>query len=294
MRDGDLNVIAEYQYDLYGKEEKATGTFDNPFRYTGQYYDSESGMYYLRARFYDPDIRRFISEDTHWNTGNSIYGDTAYQDDEIRYPSPAAIMQSGNLYGYCSSNPVNRYDITGNNWKKFLGNIKKVLCGVSIQRAIWEIGAEKYLRKKKGYISSAWFLEHSLEQNPQNVYRDGNSRVGELVKNSSEINKVVSGLIRSNSQSGKISEQCQVTFDNGELATIFHTATITFTGIKDENGVWNIHCYLEDTYDFTEFKTAMGGKGASVNTTANDAAVISQMTGAIHKYDIYIEFWITI
>ena len=35
----------------------------NPFRYRGYYFDTESGMYYLQSRYYDPEIRRFISAD---------------------------------------------------------------------------------------------------------------------------------------------------------------------------------------------------------------------------------------
>ncbi|MBQ8526257.1 MAG: hypothetical protein IJ460_06050 [Clostridia bacterium] len=36
---------------------------DNPIKYAGEYYDDELGMYYLRARYYDPQIGRFISRD---------------------------------------------------------------------------------------------------------------------------------------------------------------------------------------------------------------------------------------
>ena len=48
-----LDEIANYEYDIYGKEESATGTYDSPIRYTGQYYDAETGMYYLRAVFFN-------------------------------------------------------------------------------------------------------------------------------------------------------------------------------------------------------------------------------------------------
>ena len=44
-------------------------------RYCGEYFDNETGTYYLRARYYDPAIGRFTQQDTHWNTANSIYGD---------------------------------------------------------------------------------------------------------------------------------------------------------------------------------------------------------------------------
>ncbi len=65
-------------------------------------------MIYLCARYYDSGVGGFASADTHWNVGNMIYGD-----DNTGIPSIAAIMQSGNLYVYCRSNPVKFGDTTG-------------------------------------------------------------------------------------------------------------------------------------------------------------------------------------
>ena len=112
---GDVtNVISEtasntYKYEPWGTITAKTGTFDNPIRYSGEYYDDESGLIYLRNRYYDPSLRRFISEDPHWNTGNMIYGD----DPENKIPNIAAILQSSNLYAYCINNPVNYADPFG-------------------------------------------------------------------------------------------------------------------------------------------------------------------------------------
>ena len=60
------NRIADYTYDAWGNiRNQGTQSWgeDNPLRYYGQYYDTESGMTYLRARYYDSSIRRFITED---------------------------------------------------------------------------------------------------------------------------------------------------------------------------------------------------------------------------------------
>ena len=82
---------------------------DSPFRYAGEYYDKETGTYYLRARYYDPVIGRFLREDPHWDTGNMIYGDDPLKLNNYNYsPSLVAIIQSGNLYVYTMNNP-NRY-----------------------------------------------------------------------------------------------------------------------------------------------------------------------------------------
>lgn len=69
-------------------------TDTNPFRYCGEYYDAETGLIYLRARYYDTDIGRFISEDP--------------------------IRDGLNWYVYCGNNPVNRIDPNGEDWKDII------------------------------------------------------------------------------------------------------------------------------------------------------------------------------
>jgi len=119
------NLTKTYEYDAFGNEKNKTSD-PNPFRYCGEYYDAESGSYYLRARYYNPAVGRFTQEDTHWNTGNMIYGDEPQKIGEYkdplgvsRYtyaPQTAAIMQAGNLYAYCGGNPLKYVDPTGQEW----------------------------------------------------------------------------------------------------------------------------------------------------------------------------------
>ena len=114
-----------YDYDAFGNEKDRLGSDPNPFRYCGEYFDVESGAYYLRARYYDPSVGRFTQEDTHWNTSNMIYGDEPQQIGEYedplgtsRYvyaPQITAVMQAGCLYGYGLNNPVKWRDPTGRN-----------------------------------------------------------------------------------------------------------------------------------------------------------------------------------
>ena len=92
-------TMVTYKYDVWGKPESTTGPMAttlgvaNPFRYRGYYYDTESGFYYLQSRYYDPEVGRFLNAD-------GILG--ANQD-----------ILSYNLYAYCSNNPVNLSDPTG-------------------------------------------------------------------------------------------------------------------------------------------------------------------------------------
>ena len=68
-------------------------TYANSIRYAGEFFDAEVGLYYLRARYYDPYIGRFISQDSYWG-----------EDD-----NPLSL----NLYTYVHNDPINFWDPTG-------------------------------------------------------------------------------------------------------------------------------------------------------------------------------------
>ena len=56
-------VVQSYVYDSFGNIEQQVGSLVNPYTYTGREFDSESGLYYYRARYYDSGMGRFINED---------------------------------------------------------------------------------------------------------------------------------------------------------------------------------------------------------------------------------------
>jgi len=56
-------LVNTYSYDSFGKLLASTGTTPNPFLYTGRELDVETGEYFFRARYYDQNVGRFISED---------------------------------------------------------------------------------------------------------------------------------------------------------------------------------------------------------------------------------------
>ncbi len=85
---------------LWQQEESQ---IDNPFRYCGEYLDSETNTYYLRARNYDPTIGRFLSEDS-----------VSYVAKDLPNGQKAIDPLSLNLYTYCYNNPVRYTDSSGN------------------------------------------------------------------------------------------------------------------------------------------------------------------------------------
>ena len=116
--------VVEYIYDAWGKLISTTGTLattlgaDNPFRYRGYYYDTETGLYYLTTRYYDPEVCRFISADVYMSTGQGVLG--------------------GNMWAYCLNNPVNRFDTCGTwsmpNWLKITIGVAAI-AGLAIATA---------------------------------------------------------------------------------------------------------------------------------------------------------------
>ena len=116
-------VTKSYNYDAFGNERNPSAADPNPFRYCGEYWDNETGTYYLRARYYAPDIGRFTQQDTHWNTANMIYGDNPHKINEredglgltmyTHVPQITAVMQNGNRYVYAINNPMTYVDPSG-------------------------------------------------------------------------------------------------------------------------------------------------------------------------------------
>ena len=96
------NILVEYTYDAWGKAKiedvSGIGLGEiNPFRYRGYYYDNDIKMYYLKTRYYDPEIGRFMTIDS------------------ISYLNPN-VINGLNLYAYCGNNPVMGVDPNGNAW----------------------------------------------------------------------------------------------------------------------------------------------------------------------------------
>ena len=91
--------VVGYSYDPWGKLEYVTGSESktvgkyNPFRYRSYIYDTETELYYLNSRYYNPVWGRFINADGYASTGQGI---TGY-----------------NMFSYCNDNPISLCDSEG-------------------------------------------------------------------------------------------------------------------------------------------------------------------------------------
>ena len=111
--------VMSYIYDAWGNQLSTYGSMEptlgrkNPLRYRGYVYDTETGLYYLNSRYYNPTWGRFINADGFVSTGQGISGN--------------------NMFAYCGNNPVNRSDSNGMFWGKigrFFGKIGTAVAGV--------------------------------------------------------------------------------------------------------------------------------------------------------------------
>ena len=97
--DATGNLLVAYTYDAWGNSLTTTGPQAttlgtlNPLRYRGYVYDTETGLYYLQSRYYNPEIGRFLNADAFTSTGQGLIGN--------------------NMFAYCLNNPIVNSDTLG-------------------------------------------------------------------------------------------------------------------------------------------------------------------------------------
>ena len=98
-RENNLSATYTYTYDAWGNILSVGGPMastlgqENPLRYRGYVYDTETGLYYLQSRYYDPETGRFINADAFTSTGQGLTGN--------------------NMFAYCGNNPIMNIDYQG-------------------------------------------------------------------------------------------------------------------------------------------------------------------------------------
>jgi len=86
-------VVNSYSYDAFGNILDSTEKVDNRFKYSGELHDPVTGQYYLRARYYNPSIGRFMQEDTFRGDGLNLY--TYVANNPIKYIDPTGHCKEG-------------------------------------------------------------------------------------------------------------------------------------------------------------------------------------------------------
>ena len=116
LANGSGTLTQSYTYDSFAKQTASSGSLINPFQYTGRELDSETGLYYYRARYYDQTTGRFLGED------------------------PMGFQAGVNFYAYTLNSPTNLIDPSGLNWQTNIKFLKDWATGSGAKQRYYRQG----------------------------------------------------------------------------------------------------------------------------------------------------------
>ena len=163
LTDKSGKVTKTYEYDSFGNEVNPDSKDDNPFRYCGEYYDKETGEIYLRARYYQPAVGRFLTRDTY--TGES---------DE-----PLSL----HLYTYCGNDGVNAVDPSGHEVTDFLDFLMYIEKFVPTTKSARGVASRNFTYNKKNDVT------HGI------IYDQNHAKVKDMLYGESTIGKAGCELV---------------------------------------------------------------------------------------------------
>ncbi|WP_159888711.1 RHS repeat-associated core domain-containing protein [Paenibacillus puerhi] len=173
-------VLNTYSYDIWGNPVTTQEQVPQPFRYSGEYWDSSTGLQYLRARWYDPGIGRFINEDTY----------------EGELTNPLSL----NLYTYVHNNPLRYTDPSGNRPQYYkVGDMFRFAASSRFQDSA---------NAAAGFLPlGQWLYEKYAEQfdiEPREEFRDETLKSAlKITGNVATIADFVGGLIKNDDTAAK-------------------------------------------------------------------------------------------
>ncbi|WP_370664398.1 RHS repeat domain-containing protein [Porphyromonas macacae] len=126
------------ELDIYGcvRTFRGRSLSDCPFRYQGQYEDEETGLYYNRFRYYDPNTGTFISQDPIGLAGNNptLYG---YVKDTNNWIDSLGLLNEFGIAGYGSSlhvkDGLTAHELLQNAWLRNNGIISSRMSGIAVE-----------------------------------------------------------------------------------------------------------------------------------------------------------------
>ena len=252
VADSDGNA-REYFYNAYGEIFRAFGAEpENPLLYCGEYYDAESGFIYLRNRYYEPSIGRFITED------------------------PA--RDGLNWYVYCENNPVMFLDRTGLEYAPIrdIAGSYNVAFGKNPKYEFGKAYGKSFVMITIGDYSRAFYFDGTIREP---IYDDSGYEIrNDWIKVADNLNGNLNlqrsafvaaiGMVND----GTATVQTTDTFYVNDLTAMLDFASYINGSISDANDI-------KDVYDIF-------GKAPVVGKAIRNLAALSNLTNAIKNGEI--------
>ena len=223
----------------------------------------------MNGRYYNPLWGRFLNTDSSINEKKEILG--------------------YNLYIYCSNNPINNTDSSGNAWLKNI--IKKA---VKIAKAVKQTA--RTILNTVSKVASVIFpiagslFSNSTNPNPKNVQYGSNSNISNQIKNSQAVKEKLQEIADSNPNSTINLTNQLIEFKKEEDLDLFLSFRHVYLNVSGTlvNGAGNLDVSFKDRYDFKlENETSIPSD--TIRFINNTAAVL-EYVGVINPYYITVSF----
>ena len=292
--DENGNSIAIYAYDQWGKptqmRQPTTTTVDlvnyNPFLYRGYVYDSDSGLYYLQSRYYDPVTGRFLNADG----------------EEVLICQQNSILQA-NLFTYGYNNPIVTKDVHGN----LPGWVVSGIVHVATRMVGGVVGWAYYFQAKclifaaanlfllfKGYTLSQAMFNHGMWGYGTSMPSYIKNKLIERLKDSSIMKAYIKSLIKKIKKSWVLPTKSftvrfEIDKDNLSDTDLYYSIHIANCRVHGQLycGVWYVYVSVSDTYDFTEIQTF---SSLTFGHLANDLGFLMQKIGMMIPYSFSVSY----
>ncbi|MBQ8925432.1 MAG: RHS repeat-associated core domain-containing protein, partial [Clostridia bacterium] len=291
ITDNTGSLIATYTYDAWGEVLAVTPATTNsatqlaiananPLRYRGYYLDAETGYYYLRNRYYDPSITRFINVDDF-----EIYSTFDFGRSKCLYDG----------YLYCINAPASYIDPDGDipDWVAI--GLRKYIAGTLIgwrryseAKLLLSTAGTAYLNKKGYYLASRMYY-HGIWGNGKAPGKSITNLAINKLKASQTMKNFFKNKCKRYKSRSSIKKTETVEFPKNSEPDLYYSlqhVTVSYSG-KKKGGSWTFNITVSDRYDFDNMRFL---KDRSFGAAANDLGVLMQKAGMMVPYNIRVSY----
>ena len=272
LTDAEGNVTKTYTYDAFGVEKNIDSSDTNAFRYCGEYYDTETGTIYLRARYYNPAIGRFISRDS--------------------YAGKASDPLSLNLYTYCHNNPIFNFDPSGHfKCPKFIKSIGNWFedraddweTGIDMLKdGYWGSGGKLFASYSEGVVDTLHGYEEGVDKFLDHPIQTTCDAVGQLITDPTKPIRNVGSFYYNLASASYNHDWNSVAYSLGGATT--HTAVIgsTYTVASSIPSSINVKIPQISTAALTNGRTALAVSTTTARVSTAGAVSIGEAVAGVN------------